>query len=64
MFPDRPRLQIPVVVRKNGEKFIPAFPVTLEAGDQFIIAREEKGIQVDRRRTLNGYTYNGPVLSD
>lgn len=60
------RREIPVVIRKNGDKFIPKFPVELEGGDQLIIMREMRGSQVPegKKWTVDGYTKSGPIMSD
>ncbi len=57
--------EIPIVIRKNGDKLVPRFPVELEAGDQLIITREMRGSQVPEgeKWTVNGYTDSGPVIS-
>ena len=57
--------EVPVVIRKNGDRFVPTFPVELEAGDQFIMTREIRGSQVPegRKWIVNGYTYSGPIVS-
>lgn len=58
--------EIPIVIRKNGDKFIPKFPVVLEEGDQLIIAREMRGSQVPegKKWTVCGYSTLGPIISD
>lgn len=58
--------EFPLVIRKNGEKFIPKFPVELEAGDQLIIVKEMRGSQVPegKRWTISGYSSSGPIISD
>jgi len=59
------RRQIPIVIRKNGEKFVPTFPVELDEGDQFIVALEQKGWQSPKDgTTLVGYTDGGPIISN
>lgn len=63
MFPDRPRISIPIIVRKDGERFIAKFPVEMEAGDQIIILREMRGWEAPGKGTLSGYTDNGPVFT-
>lgn len=59
------RREIPVVIRKNGDKFIPNFPVELEAGDSLIITREMRGSQVPdgEKWTIAGYTTGGPIVT-
>jgi len=60
-----PRRQIPIVIRKSGEKFVPTFPVELDEGDQFIVALEQRGWRSPKDGTvLNGYTDSGPIISD
>lgn len=58
--------EIPVVIRKNGDRFIPDFPVELNGGDQFIIVKEMMGSQVPKgeKWTISGYTSSGPVISN
>jgi len=58
--------EIPIVIRKNGDRFIPKFPVKLEGGDQLIITKEMRGSEVPKGRTwvINGYSRSGPVISD
>ena len=57
--------EIPVVIRKNGDRFVPTFPVELEEGDQFIITIEMRGSQVPkgRRWILKGYSDSGPIVT-
>ena len=57
--------EFPLVIRKTGEKFVPEFPIELEAGDQFIIVKEIRGSQVlnGQKWILSGYTASGPVIS-
>ena len=59
------RREFPIVVRKNGDQFIPFFPVELEEGDQFLIAREMVGSEVPKGKnwTLKGYSNSGPIIS-
>ena len=58
--------EVPVVIRNNGERFIPTFPIVLEAGDTLIIAREMRGSRVPEgeKWTVNGYTSSGPIVTD
>ena len=58
--------ELPVVIRKNGDRFIPKFPVELEEGDQLIITREMQGSQVPegKKWTVSGYSTSGPIISD
>jgi len=58
--------EIPVVICKNGDRFVPEFPIELEAGDQLIITRELRGSQVPKgeKWTVDGYTDSGPIISD
>ena len=60
------RREIPVVIRKNGDRFIPKFPVKLEGGDQFIIMKEMRGSEVPEGKTwmVNGYSDSGPVINE
>ena len=57
--------EITVVIRKDGEKFIPKFPVELEEGDQLIITKEMRGSQVPegKKWIVSGYTSSGPIIS-
>ncbi len=57
--------EFPIVVRKNGDKFIPKFPVELEVGDQLIITKETRGSQVPKgeKWTISGYSTSGPILT-
>lgn len=57
--------EFPLVIRRNGDKSIPDFPVELEAGDQIIIVEEMRGSQVPEgeKWTLNGYSDSGPIVS-
>lgn len=56
--------EFPLVIRKTGEKFVPKFPIDLEAGDQLIIVKEMRGSQVPKGKkwTVNGYTTSGPII--
>jgi len=60
------RREIPIVIRKNGDKFIPKFPVELEEGDQLIIAKEIRGSLVPKGKkwTVIAYTASGPIMED
>ena len=60
------RREIPVVIRKDGDRFIPKFPLELEEGDQLIITREMRGSKVPEgeKWTIRGYTDSGPIISD
>lgn len=59
------RKEVPIVVRKDGDMFVPKFPVELEAGDQLIIVREMWGSQVPEgeKWTVSGYSDSGPVIT-
>lgn len=54
-----------IIVRKNGDRFIPEFPVELKPGDQCVIARETNECQVPRGQkwTVKGYSSSGPIIS-
>jgi len=57
--------EIPVVIRKNGEKFIPLFPVELEEGDTLIITKEMMGstVPAGEKWAVGGYSSSGPIVS-
>ena len=57
--------EFPLVIRKDGTKFVPVFPVRLVAGDQLIIVRELRGSEVPdgEHWEVNGYTDSGPVVT-
>ena len=56
--------EFPLVIYKDGKKFVPVFPVKLSGGDQFLLVREMRGSQVPegQRWTISGYTASGPVM--
>lgn len=58
--------EFPLVIRKDGEKFVPSFPIVLDEGDQFILVKEMRGSQVPKGSswTINSYTSSGPIISD
>ena len=55
----------PMVIRKNGERFIPNFPVVLSAGDQIIMVEEVCGWECPKGKavTIQGYTGAGPIMT-
>lgn len=59
------RRDIPVVIRKDGDRFVPIFPVDLEEGDELIIARETASSRVPagKKWTVSGWTTRGPIRS-
>lgn len=59
------RREIPIVIRKSGEKSVAEFPVELEGGDELIVAREMAGSRVPagEKWVISGYTNSGPVIS-
>jgi len=58
--------EFPVVVRENGRKFIPSFPVTLRGGDRLILVREVVEAQVPEGNiwVTEGYYWGigGPLV--
>ena len=58
--------EFPLIIRKSGEKFVPSFPVELDAGDQLIIVKEMQGSQVPKGKKwiVNGYSSSGPIISE
>ena len=58
--------EVLIVIRKNGDKFIPEFPVELEEGDQFVIAMVAYRYQVpkDNKLMVCGYTISGPLTTE
>ena len=60
--------EIAIVIRKNGERFIPEWPVTLKEGDRLIIATESMSAQVPEGKgnvwIVHGFTSNGPVIME
>ena len=65
MFPNRPKMTVPIIVRKNGERSFAKFPVELNEGDQIIICQEMRGSKVPKGQkwTVNGYTTDGPIIN-
>lgn len=57
--------EFPIVIRKNGNKLIPKFPIELEEGDQLIITKEIKGSQVPQgeKWTISGYSTSGLTIT-
>jgi hypothetical protein len=63
--PNRNRLEFPVVIRKGGEKIIPAFPVELKEGDQLIMVQETCGWQCPPEgAVITGIGHNGPIVKE
>lgn len=58
------RREFPIVIRKTGEKIVPAFPIELNEGDQIIVVREQMGseVPVGETWTLKGFNDRGPII--
>ena len=59
---NRPRVEIPIVIRKDGKRLIAEFPVEMCKGDQLIVARVICGWTAPEEVVLAGFTDNGPVI--
>ncbi len=57
---------IPIVIRKNGDKFVPRFPVNLYSGDEIILVEQTKGVIVPKGRswTIEKMTEVGPAVAE
>jgi len=62
MFPNRPRLEFLVVVHRDGTKEMAKYPMDVAPGDQIVLCKEEKGLEVSHKCSLNGYSVGGPIL--
>ena len=61
-----PAREFAVVIRADGEKVIPRYPIELRAGDSFIVVREMRGSEVPKGKswTVLGYSSSGPIIND
>ena len=61
----RTRRQFLIVVKSDGQKLIPDLPVTLNTGDQLLLAREQAGSEVPSGESwlVKGYTDSGPIVT-